>query len=229
MVERMEVYKALCLAAAASHPWGRDMDRMGLVPVVVYNGSRRWKASVNAPPAWIGDAETKSRPSYRLVDFGALGEYDLAAADVAGALARLERAKTAAEFQAEAEALTRLLAVPKDAGLRRAFSLWIAALMQERGLRAEQLETTQLLAGGEPMIAETMDRWTQEWFQQGRREGVQEQKALLRQQAERKFGPEAADELARLLEHEADPARMLAVAVLIVDCETGDKFLDRVR
>ncbi len=91
------------------------------------------------------------------------------------------------------------------------------------------------------MIAETMDRWTREWFQQGREEGLKEglkrgskqglkeQKALLRQLTERKFGPGAAEELDRVLEGTTNPERMRAAAVAIVDCETGEELLDRVR
>ena len=52
MVQRMEVYKALCLDAATRHPWGKDVGRLRLVPVVVYNGARKWTAPLDAPPVW---------------------------------------------------------------------------------------------------------------------------------------------------------------------------------
>ena len=89
MVQRMEVYKALCLDAAARHPWGKDVGRLRLVPVVVYNGARKWTAPLDAPPVWTGAGQAAPRPSYRMVDLDALLEYDPAGADVAGALVGL--------------------------------------------------------------------------------------------------------------------------------------------
>ena len=257
MVQRMEVYKALCLDAAARHPWGKDVGRLRLVPVVVYNGARKWTAPLDAPPVWTGAGQAAPRPSYRMVDLDALLEYDPAGADVAGALVGLERARTLGEFRAEAATLARLLSQPGDVAMAQAFSSWIAELMNKCGLRVQSPATTQLLTGGEPMIAETMKRWTQEWWQQGKNEGLQqgrneglrqgrneglrqgrneglqqgleEQKVLLRQQAERKFGPEAAAAMDRLLEPMADPARLRAVGEAIVDCDAADELLNRVR
>ena len=233
MVQRMEVYKALCLDAAIRHPWGKDVGRLRLVPVVVYNGARRWTTPLDAPPVWTGAGQAAPRPSYRMVDLDALLEYDPAGADVAGALVGFERARTLGEFRAEAAALARLLSQPGDVAMAQAFSSWIAELMNKCGLRVQSPATTQLLTGGEPMIAETMKRWTQEWWQQGKneglRQGLEEQKVLLRQQAERKFGPEAAAAMDRLLERVADPARLRAVGEAIVDCDAADELLNRVR
>ena len=237
MVQRMEVYKALCLDAATRHPWGKDVGRLRLVPVVVYNGARRWTAPLDAPPVWTDAGQAAPRPSYRMVDLDALLEYDPAGADVAGALVGFERARTLGEFRAEAAALARLLSQPGDVAMAQAFSSWIAELMNKCGLRVQSPATTQLLTGGEPMIAETMKRWTQEWWQQGkneglrqgRNEGLEEQNVLLQQQAERKFGPEAAAAMDRLLERVADPARLRAVGEAIVDCDAADELLNRVR
>ena len=192
-----------------------------------------------------------------MVDLDALLEYDPAGADVAGALVGFERARTLGEFRAEAAALARLLSQPGDVAMAQAFSSWIAELMNKCGLRVQSPATTQLLTGGEPMIAETMKRWTQEWWQQGKneglrqgrneglrqgrneglrqgrneglRQGLKEQKVLLRQQAERKFGPEAAAAMDRLLERVADPARLRAVGEAIVDCDAAAELLNRVR
>ena len=172
-----------------------------------------------------------------MVDLDALLEYDPAGADVAGALVGFERARTLGEFRAEAAALARLLSQPGDVAMAQAFSSWIAELMNKCGLRVQSPATTQLLTGGEPMIAETMKRWTQEWWQQGkneglrqgRNEGLEEQNVLLQQQAERKFGPEAAAAMDRLLERVADPARLRAVGEAIVDCDAADELLNRVR
>lgn len=55
-----------------------------------------------------------------------------------------------------------------------------------------------------------------------------EQRATLARLAERKFGADAAKDLATLLEGVSDPERLAGVADLIIDCANGRSFLDRV-
>ena len=54
------------------------------------------------------------------------------------------------------------------------------------------------------------------------------ERALLCRQAARKFDDDTAQRLAALLEQTADPDRLAHAGVLIIECETGAEFLDRV-
>ena len=71
--------------------------------------------------------------------------------------------------------------------------------------------------------------WPQEWLEQGREEGWEQgQLALLSRQVSRRFGASTAEALVAALTGGGDPARLEAVADLILDCETGPELLDRV-
>ena len=74
--------------------------------------------------------------------------------------------------------------------------------------------------------------WPQEWLEQGRAEGREQgreqgQLALLSRQVSRRFGAATAEALVAALTG-GDPARLEAVADLVLDCETGPELLARV-
>lgn len=97
------------------------------------------------------------------------------------------------------------------------------------------------IAGGELEEAMSMDTVTvafrrslDEMKRKERRHGIRQGReqgivAILRQQATRKFGPEAADEVSRVLAAGTEPAHADRLAAAIVDCETAKDFLARVR
>ena len=73
---------------------------------------------------------------------------------------------------------------------------------------------------------------------EGRREGREEGRAhgqkmgqarLLRRQVTRRFGPETAGELSRLLARRTDPGLAARAADAILDCDSAEEFLARVR
>ena len=59
----------------------------------------------------------------------------------------------------------------------------------------------------------------------GRREGLVHERALLVQQAARRFGAETGRRLEARLRAVEDPGHLERVGVLIVDCETGEQLL----
>ena len=80
--------------------------------------------------------------------------------------------------------------------------------------------------------ADLLGRGRTEGVAQGRAEGVaqgvERQRAMLRRQAERKFGSDIAAELARRLAGVADPDALALVGERIIDCDTGAGLLERV-
>ena len=77
------------------------------------------------------------------------------------------------------------------------------------------------------MLAETVTRWRQEALDEGRRQGVSRERALLRRQAARRFGAEAGDALAALLANEEDAERLAQVGELVVGCASATELLRR--
>ena len=62
----------------------------------------------------------------------------------------------------------------------------------------------------------------------GYERGLEEERALLRRQAARKFDHDTAQRLAALLEQTADADRLAQAGVWIIECESGAELLDRV-
>ena len=52
---------------------------------------------------------------------------------------------------------------------------------------------------------------------------------LLRRQTTRKFGSATADELDRLLDGRSDPDHLARIADVILECDSGEDFIARVR
>ena len=83
----------------------------------------------------------------------------------------------------------------------------------------------RLMEGGAKTMAEVVDR-----FQQGMDELVQRGEArVLRRQVTRRFGEETAGQLSRLLDDLPGPEGVDRVTDALVECATGDEFIERVR
>ena len=77
------------------------------------------------------------------------------------------------------------------------------------------------------VLANTIDRWEAEILQRGIEQGIEQEKALLRRLAERRFGAAAAEQLAAALAGVTDPDRLAEAGDWIVDSATTDDFLSR--
>ena len=85
--------------------------------------------------------------------------------------------------------------------------------------------SARLLKGGAKTMAEVVDR-----FRQGMDELVQKGEVrLMRRQVTRRFGEETAGRLSRLLDELPGPADVDRVTDALVECGTGDEFIERVR
>ena len=83
----------------------------------------------------------------------------------------------------------------------------------------------ELKLGGATTMAEMVDR-----FQQGLDELVQRGRAqVLRRMADRKFGEETAGQLSKLLDGRPDPDGIDRVTDALIECSTGEEFIERVR
>ena len=72
------------------------------------------------------------------------------------------------------------------------------------------------------MLYETVKEWTAQWRAEGQAE-------VMRRQAARKFGVVTADRLAEELERVRDPERVVEIGEWLIECESGEELLDRVR
>ena len=223
-----------------------------LLPLVVYNGRRPWAA-----PVQLGRAEglpvrlASIQPQFRYEllevrrfhrDRLALGLRESAVGvNFALAYIALENA-SAPDLPGALAAVARLLKAAGELDLAESFGMWVEAVLEP--CVGFPLPSLMEMMEEPPMLAETLDEWAEEKYRLGQAEGmkrgrskgrvegrvegwVEGERALLRRQAERRFGADVAAALSKLIEGLDAPDRLAEVGDLVVDCATGSELLDR--
>jgi len=223
------------------------LEREGTLPpmlsIVVHNGEGPWRAAAEYVGPLVRDGPPARMPMYATVDLRVLAR----GPDAHGrALVPGSRLATLAEVEsARAGALPRLLRTafqryggPGSAALRRGLHLRVEAALVRRGMAAELpplAEFERLLAqrrGGHmtAMLDATLERWEKAKIAEGVERGAaQGRVALLGRQAERRFGTGVADQLMALLADVSDLSRLDEAGEWLVECDTGDALLARLR
>ena len=80
----------------------------------------------------------------------------------------------------------------------------------------------------EERVAEWPKQWLREGREQGIREGIEHERALLRRQVAARFGAETAERVSEVLAGISDPEGLAEAGEWLVRCETGKEFLARV-
>ena len=224
----------------------RDGKLPPVLPIVIYNGSRPWTAAEDVAALIAGGEETAAlaryQPSqrYYLLDEGRTGAHDLPGRNLVSALIALE---TNRQRERTPELLAELFERLRESGdpeLRRVFQQWVDQVPAWRVPWDAALEP-QEKQEVRTMLAETAQRWRaedREWGRkegrkegrnEGRKEGIAEERSLVCRMAARKFAADTAPRLSALLEDVADPERLAQVGEWIIECETGEDLLARVR
>ena len=152
-------------------------------------------------------------------------------------VAEVEQSVQAGALPERVRELGEWLAEAGEPGLTRTFDLWLGALGRKWGV---ELPSIREYEEASAVLAEKIDRWGAEILEQGVEQGIEQgvkqgieqgnerQKALLRRQAERRFGPAAAERLSAVLAEVTDADRLAEAGEWIVDCATPAEFLARV-
>ncbi|MCY4059742.1 MAG: Rpn family recombination-promoting nuclease/putative transposase [Gammaproteobacteria bacterium] len=252
MPVRMLVYTGLLFQELLRRHQGLSAERVlpHVVPMVVYNGRRRWNAPLSmnemALPGSAAMAEFQPRQSYLALDEWQRSTDDLPRDNLVSSLVALETSQGKALDLAVAE-LAGLLNDPVDVQIRRAFRDWIERLRPRRTRQPGRSYTAMLME--EPMtLLESVNERLQKYYDELERQAVErgleqgleqgrlrareqflvEERALLRRMAERRFGTPVADRLASVLAHIADNDGFAAVGDAIVDSASGDELIGRV-
>ncbi|MDE2762758.1 MAG: hypothetical protein OXQ94_15860 [Gemmatimonadota bacterium] len=90
------------------------------------------------------------------------------------------------------------------------------------------LKETSSMATMIEIFAQVRDEGLASARNEGRLEGRTRMIRMIVRQARRRFGPETARRLTRLLAGADDPDRLEGVAEAVIDCGGGGEFLDRV-
>ena len=248
MALRTATYATLQLEAIAAAAGFAAGDRLPEFEyLVLYHGDGPWRA-----PDRLVDLFRGSDPGrFRLVSWREGPGGDPPPTDVAATVLGLARNLTAEEMVASLPAVRLALEEHGDADLERFMAERVDTMLHLRGYPVDTR------AGGATTMAETVDRYRQsldemvergvrrgmrrgirrgvrqgkqQGIQQGVQQGIQQgELRLLRRQAARRFGEEAAAGLSELVGERSDPERIDSVTDALLESATADEFLDRVR
>lgn len=71
--------------------------------------------------------------------------------------------------------------------------------------------------------------WLQKGIEKGIEKGIQRDRQLMHRMAGRRFGPGTAEHLLPILERISDPEGIACIADAVIECDTAEEFLRRVR
>ncbi len=228
-----------------------------VLPVVIYNGERRWSAATEmlATIAPVGEdlAPFQPRQRHLLIDEHRLSVEDLPEENVVSAQIALEQGSVPA-MASVLRRVSALLAGEEHASLRRAFAELTLGMVERSAAARTHPELASALraaaeTGGLNAMGSVLARRIDEYIEtnteartrerveailgerlvEARAQALVESRAMLSRLAERKFGAETGALLAALLAEVADPERLAAVGDLVIDCADGAELLARVR
>ena len=172
MAVRMLAYTAMALQRLVADGVLSEHGALpSILPVVLYNGPRRWTAPLEVADMFAAAAPHRPSQRYYVLDVRAPGA-DLPADNLVSALVGLERARDASGLDAALRALSELVRASGDEHLRRAFGAWLRARLGASGrLPAGAEDPLARLEEAQTMLEETLGEWTREWLERGRDEG----------------------------------------------------------
>ena len=207
-------------------------ERPAVLPVVLYDGTGRWTAAVEVTEL-LGPAEASLAPyqpsqRYLVVDEQHLEADDLPSHNLMTAVVRLERSRSLADLVGVLEVLREWQRAGDDE-LMQVFADWGRRLMEKfmptgapalaPGLTLEEVAMT---------LEERVSQWPEQWMQEGREQGLEHERTLLRRMTAARFGEAAAERVSGTLARIADPERLAEAGEWLVRCDTAEAFLDRV-
>ena len=232
MAPRVLRYQAMAFEALLRQEEVDPDGQLRLLSIVVYSGTARWTAPGAASAVTVSrDGEILCPRAYVLLDTGQAAQDDFSTDDIVVAAFRLNNAASVDDAIARSRSLTQRQSTSLDPYTARALMEWLAIKLSG----PEDDETRAAVAAfrgellnreaGMTRLAERMKEWEAELLRKGTEQGIERgidsQRAMLRRQAERKFGPATAGELGRLLSDISSRDRLESIGDAIIDCDSG--------
>jgi hypothetical protein len=219
-----------------------------VLPIVLYNGDTRWTAAVELAqlmePAPTELKAYQPQQRYLLLDEGTYSDHQLAGLrNLVAAVFRLENSRTPDDVLAIVTALVDWLKQPQQTSLRRAFTVWIRrVILADTDTASEpMIELDEVRT----MLAQRVQQWKQQWreggyaegleqgreqgLEQGREQGLQSERVMLLRQSRVRFDTMTANALAPLLEQIHDPERLAQIGEWLIQLDSGEALLARVK
>lgn len=206
--------------------------------LVLHHGDRRWNAATRLSELFRDSAPD----TYRVVGRMPPGARPSGPQDLPQLVLGLSGVTTAARMRAALAVLPPLVEACEDEDFDRFMARSVKAMLRSKGFSNRQLEEAMTMSTVVTEFQRSLDDIRQEGREEGRREGhrqgrqegreqgiEQGQVAVLVQQIGRKFGERTADEVRRSILGSPGRDRIALVATAILDCDTREEFLERVR
>jgi hypothetical protein len=158
-----------------------------VLPIVLYNGNRRWDAPVEMAdlivPAPKGLDAYSPRLKYLLIDEGSFGDGELEPLrNLVAVLFRLENSLVIDDVKRVLPVLVSWLEAPEQTSLRRAFTVWLKRVFLPGRMPGVEFGSINDLQEVQSMLAERVTEWTTQWKHEG-------EASFLIQLLENRFGP----------------------------------------
>ena len=218
----------------------RELGRPGrwppVLPVVLYNGDAPWTGALEMRDlvAPVPGALWPYQPSQRslLLDERRIAVDDLPLGNLMRAVVGFEQSRTPADLARVAEALRGWLRSEEDSDLGRAFAAWVQEMVVRIGPEQAEVELGETLEEATMTLVERVAQWPEQWRREGvaegRREGVDRQRALLGRVAAGRFGEAVGERVEALLGDTEDWGRLSAAAELIAAAPGEAELVDGV-
>ncbi len=199
-----------------------------VLPLVLYNGSKRWNAATNITNLIqnIKGDLAKYRPNfqYLLLDESRFQTENLPAQNLVSAIFELEKSRHPENIRTVVTSLIKWLKSPEQAPVRRAFTVWIHRVLLPARLPGQEVPHVTDLLEVENMLAERVKEWTKEWKEEGLQEGIQKGYAyMLCNQMTEKYGSLSEDFKNKI--NQADDKQLMEWSRRILTANTlGDIF-----
>lgn len=224
MAARMLTYVSLLIEEIIRKEKLKPGSKIPVVlPVVLYNGKRPWRAPLDLASLFVEVPESLRRHlprlRYLVLDENRL---DLARPELSrntiASLFRIETTREPAEFLQLTRELAMLLPPGEEPELRRTITIWLLSVLRRSFPGATIPETVDL--EDTSMLEENMREWSMKNRREGRVEGVRE---VLLRQLERRFGP-LPEEKRRGIEAITSRARLNRLADRILTARSLDEM-----
>ena len=210
-----------------------------VLPVVLYNGDAEWRAAkdVRELIADVGPNLAPFQPSqcHLVLDQRRASADDTHLQRLTRAVVLLEQSRSPDDLAEVVRLLREWLAFGRDE-LKRAFADWLWVLWrrldrsrEEPAAPPPELTLEDVAMTLEERVISWREAAVQQGVEQGRQQGIERERVLLRRLAETRFDAPTAERLFAMLQQENDPQRLVAISDAIMRCETGDDLLRRAR
>lgn len=249
MALRMMEYTVRILRGLDKEDLGPAGEHPPILPVVIYNGERRWTAATDVRDLFAPVTDELlgylPRHRYLLIEVQSLHASERPSDNVLSLIASLEQARSPEQFEESLAQAAGWLENATDRELAKLIRAWAALVLvqrlgddgialKERLWEEEGTRMTTLIERARKWGEERDQQWLEQGLEKGLRKGIRRgrlegERGLVLRMAARRFGPGSADDLAPVLDGVSDSDRVAAIAAKVFECETANELIEWAR